>query len=243
MKKIAKYGLPMLATFLIAFFLFGAGEKVETGYLQETTGGNMTDTITTAGDSADASYTFENVDRWKYLIVEYIQAAAPIKQLVLAEDNPENVKMTYDEADSTLKMWSYRKLGWVQCGFYAQVTSTFTETQTADNDTLTRSFTTTANDTVSGTTTKADTKSTTVVGTGAGLLDSIYTIAGTDTYALINDGSGTTAGTDVVDYGTTTTAITMTDPTKIIYEIVVTPDSGTKVCIFAVRGTNYLVGY
>ena len=419
-KKI-KTILPVLAVFLIAglvyLFAFG-GNQPGSAYLINATNSAVTDTITTAGDSADASYTFENKDnKWQYLIVEYIQAAAPIKSLVVAGDNVYGLKMTYDEADSTLKLWSQRQLGWVQLGFYVQTTSAetqtttgtlsgndtttgtvtgtgtitgtitvvsndtttgiitiasndtlagvitlaYTETQTGTitivsndtttgtisilsndtlsgtvnlvaNDTLAGTVTTMANDTLTGTVAivGSDTNSIIVQGTGTYLCDSIRVIdvERTHTYNLVNDGSGTnTYDITSIEYGTYTyalvndvegthtyalvndiagsqtyallntvagthtyalvndvegtetyvlvndvagtqtyalvtgetntyalindkltnlsqsTTITKTDPNTIVYEIVVTPDSGTSTCIFTVRGTNYLVGY
>ena len=247
MEKIKKFlkGYGALVSIIILATVLFAGDfdNTKSGYILTSTSA-VTDTITTAGDSADGSLTFNNNDsKYKYLIVEYIQAAAPIKELVVASPNVVGIKMTYDEADSTIKLWASRHLGWVQLGFYAMVTSTQTETNT-----LAR--VTSANDTISGTTTIARNDTLTsgltdqVTVNGATTHDSVRTItgsvindgSGTDTYALINDGSGTVTGTE-------TTAITMTDPNKIIYELVVTPDSGTKTVVFTVRGTNYLVGY
>jgi len=239
-----------IGSFVVALVVFGiltAGgfDDSKSGYLTESTNSSNTDTIRTAGDSADTSNEFINADAngnmFKYLIVEYIQAAAPIKELVVASPNIEGIRMTYDEADSTIKLWANRHLGWVQLGFYAQVTSTMTNTL---------ALTTSANDTIAGTTTNASydtltaalTDQITVQSTGANANDSVRTITGTimndiegtETHSIINDGSGTITGTETT---------TMTDPTKIIYELVVTPDSGTKTVVFAVRGTNYLVGY
>jgi len=374
LKKITKnplfYGITsVLIMGFIFLFAFGGNES-GSAYLINSTNNAVTDTITTAGDSADASYTFENKDnKWKYLIVEYIQAAAPVKSLVVAGDNVYGLKMTYDEADSTLKLWSQRQLGWVQLGFYVQTTSAETQTNTlarvtsandtvsgtgtlagtetgtitvtsndtttgiitiASNDTLagtitlahteTWSGTVSANDTLSGTVTtmandtitgavavvSSDTSSVIVTGTGQYTNDSIRVIdvEGTHTYTLVNDGSGTdtyslvndvlqtyallntVAGThtyalvndvegtetyvliadvegtqtyalvqaSVTTYalindgsgtvtGTESIVISKTDPNTIVYEIAVTPDSGTSTCIFTVRGTNYLVGY
>ena len=252
-KKLLLYGVPayLVIIFLAIFSLYslGAGSTAPDGYLKTSVSSAVNDTITTVSDSADGSLTFNNADAngqmFKYLIVEYIASAAPVKELVVASTYVPQFKITYTQSSAIIELWAYRQLGWVRLGFYAQVTSTETQTNT-----LAR--VTSANDTISGTTTIARndtltsglTDQITVQSTGAPLNDSVRTItgsvindgSGTDTYALINDGSGTVTGTE-------TTAITMTDPNKIIYELVVTPDSGTKTVVFTVRGTNYLVGY
>ena len=86
-KKIAIVILPMVVMFVVAALIFGGSNDVVTGYIKTSTNA-VTDTITTAGDSADASLTFDNTtNNWKYLVVDYIQAAAPIKSLVVAGDN------------------------------------------------------------------------------------------------------------------------------------------------------------
>ena len=246
---IKKYKIlsTVLALFIVAgisYSLIGAGES-SFGYISNTTNSTNIDTITTAGDSADASYVFRNT-RYKNLTIEYIQAAAPIKSLKLAMDNLQDVKVTYDEADSTIKVWTLRTLGWVQVPFYATVDYTESTVNTlalvtSANDTVSGTTTIARNDTVTGTTTKADTKQTTVQGTGTYLMDSIWTVTGTDTYALINDGSGTDTYALINDgsgtiTGTQTTVVTKTDPSKTQTELTVTPDSGTKTFIFMVRG-------
>lgn len=219
--KYTKLIFSVLVLMLLSFIV--NEQAVSQGYLKNTTNSKIIDTITTAGDSADASYIFRNDGDYKFLVIEYIQAAAPIKTLKLNIDYPTAVKVTYDEADSTIKVWTLRELGYVLTSFYATVDYSSTSTTTS---------VVSGNDTTTGTTTAALVDANTV--NGATVVDSVRTITGTHTYALINDKYSTI---------TTTTTNTITDPTKPMTELVVTPDSGTKTFIFMIRGTDEPFGY